>query len=276
MAQWSDRRYKDSIESNTRSLNWNNLPCFASVCGLSQSALSIGVVVNDTTSDTRIATDNVTANSLNKRPIIAPIRRIGINTAMSEMLIDNTVNPTSSAPFSEALNGLMPFSMWREMFSRTTMVSSTTNPVAMVNAIRLRLLSEKPAMYMTAKVPTKETGTVIAGMAVARPFRKNKNTTIITNAMEITKERSTSRNDARMVGVRSMTTSILIAAGIDAFRLGNKALTRSTVSIIFAPGCRNKISMTAGCFPYSPAFLTSRTESFTAAISEMRTGLPLL
>ena len=71
------------------------------------------------------------------------------------------------------------------------MVSSTTNPVAMVSAIRLRLLSEKPARYMTAKVPTSETGTVIAGMAVARPLRRKTKTTNITSKVEITSVLST-------------------------------------------------------------------------------------
>ena len=68
-----------------------------------------------------------------------PISRIGMNTAISDTLIDSTVKPTSRAPRSAAWKRGMPASMWREMFSSTTMASSTTKPVAMVSAISDRL-----------------------------------------------------------------------------------------------------------------------------------------
>jgi hypothetical protein len=58
--------------------------------------------------------------------------------------------------------------MWRAVFSRTTIASSTTKPVATVIAIRLRLLSEKPSRTMTPKVPSSETIVATAGIAVAR------------------------------------------------------------------------------------------------------------
>ena len=58
---------------------------------------------------------------------------------MSDTLMVKTVKPISSAPFSAAANGSTPSSRWREMFSITTMASSTTNPVAMVMAISERL-----------------------------------------------------------------------------------------------------------------------------------------
>ncbi len=48
-----------------------------------------------------------------------------------------------------------------------TMASSTTKPVAMVRAIRVRLFRLKPKRYMTPKVPTRETGTATLGMMVA-------------------------------------------------------------------------------------------------------------
>ena len=62
-----------------------------------------------------------------------------MNTAMSDRLIDSTVNPTSLAPRIAAWTRDMPASMWREMFSTTTMASSTTKPVAIVSAISDRL-----------------------------------------------------------------------------------------------------------------------------------------
>ncbi len=53
------------------------------------------------------------------------------------------------------------------MFSITTIASSTTKPVAMVSAISVRLLIEKPARYMTPNVPTSDSGTATLGMSVA-------------------------------------------------------------------------------------------------------------
>ncbi len=53
------------------------------------------------------------------------------------------------------------------MFSIITMASSTTKPVAMVSAISVRLLIEKPARYITANVPISDSGTDRLGMMVA-------------------------------------------------------------------------------------------------------------
>ena len=81
------------------------------------SAHIIGVVVSETTSDTAMATESVTANSRNRRPTMPPIRRIGMKTAISETLMETTVKPISLAPWSAACNGAMPRSRWRVMFS---------------------------------------------------------------------------------------------------------------------------------------------------------------
>jgi hypothetical protein len=64
---------------------------------------------------------------------------MGMNTAISDKLIDNTVKPTSREPSRAAVKGFFPSSICRDMFSRTTMASSTTNPVATVKAMRERL-----------------------------------------------------------------------------------------------------------------------------------------
>jgi len=51
------------------------------------------------------------------------------------------VKPISRAPSSDARSAVLPRSMWRMMFSSTTMASSTTKPVATVSAISERLSS---------------------------------------------------------------------------------------------------------------------------------------
>jgi len=101
----------------------------------------MGVVVSENTSDSSTAALKVTANSRKSRPTIPPIARMGMKTAMSEILIDSTVKPISFAPSNAAATGCIPASRCRVMFSMTTMASSTTNPVEMVSAMSDRLSS---------------------------------------------------------------------------------------------------------------------------------------
>ena len=198
-----------------------------------------------------------------------------MNTAISDRLIDSTVKPTSREPCSAAFMGGTPSSIRREMFSSTTIASSTTNPVAMVSAISDRLFRLKPQRCMTANVPINETGTATAGISVARQLRRNRNTTRITRPIEITSERSTSSRLARMVGVRSSATSKSIALGIEARSTGRIARTRSTVSMMLALGWRLRISSTEGLPLADPALRRSCTESTTSATSDNRTAPPL-
>ena len=91
--------------------------------------------VSDTTPDTRMAVAITTENSRNRRPTTPPRKRSGINTAVSESVIDKMVKPTSAAPSIAACIGGVPISMCRTMFSSITIASSTTNPTASVSAI---------------------------------------------------------------------------------------------------------------------------------------------
>ena len=50
--------------------------------------------------------------------------------------------------------------------------------------------------------------------------------------------RSTSCSEARMTGVRSITTESVMLPGMEASSCGSSARTRSTVSMMLAPGCR--------------------------------------
>ena len=109
------------------------------------------------------------------------------------------------------------------MFSMTTIASSTTNPVQIVSAISERLSRLYPSRYMMPKVPISESGTTTPGINVARRLRRNRNTTMITSAIEINIVNSTSSTEARMVVVRSRTTVRSIAAGIEARNCGNAA-----------------------------------------------------
>ncbi|SAD05598.1 Uncharacterised protein [Enterobacter cloacae] len=223
-----------------------------------------------------IATERVTANSRSNRPGSPPISSSGRNTATSDRLMESTVNPTSRVPCNAACSGFTPASRWREMFSSTTMASSTTKPVAIVRAISDRLLRLNPHRYMAAKVPISETGTATAGISVARPERRNRKTTRITSATEITSVCSTSSSEARMVGERSWAICRSIAAGMVSCRSGRRARMLFTVSIMLASGSLRIISKIAGLALVIPALRTSCTESVTLATSLNRTAAPLL
>ena len=181
----------------------------------------VGVVVSDITMETTIAVAKVTANSRKSRPTMPAIRRMGMKTATSETLIEKTVNPISLAPLRAASMGDIPCSRNRVMFSITTMASSMTKPVEMVSAMSDRLSRLKPTRYMTAKVPINETGTATLGIMVARGLRKKKKTTSTTRPMEMSRVRSTSSTEARMVVVRSRTIVALMPCGRMASRNGN-------------------------------------------------------
>ena len=63
-------------------------PVLLSFVALSRWAHIIGVVVSEMTIDTTMAVERVTANSRNRRPTMPPISRIGMKTAISDMLME--------------------------------------------------------------------------------------------------------------------------------------------------------------------------------------------
>ncbi|MCY1415875.1 hypothetical protein D9M71_313710 [compost metagenome] len=131
------------------------------------------------------------------------------------------------------------------MFSSTTMASSTTRPVARISAINDRLLRENPHRYMTAKVPTSDTGTARVGISDARRLPRNRNTTRITRATAIIKVISASCRVALITGERSIATLSLTLAGSTASSAGSCALICATVSMMLAPAWRLITSSTA-------------------------------
>ena len=171
-------------------------------------------------SDTRMATDSVTANSRNSRPTIPPINRMGINTATSEMLIESTVKPISDAPLSDASHRA------HALFQIARHVLDHYDRVVHHEARGHRQRHQREIVDAVAeqihraKVPISETGTATPGISVARTFRRKTKTTKITSTTEIMSVRSTSFTEARMVDVRSSTTVKSIPAGTEASKPG--------------------------------------------------------
>ncbi|OIQ71960.1 hypothetical protein GALL_464210 [mine drainage metagenome] len=216
------------------------------------------------------ATESVTANSRNSRPTWPPMNKSGMKTATSDRLIDSTVKPTSRAPSKAACIRPMPASIWRLVFSSTTMASSTTKPVATVKAIRLRLLRLKPSRYMMPKVPSSETTVATAGMRVARALRRKALTTRTTSAIEISSVTSISCNDERIEVVLSEATCSATSCGNCACSSGSSARMPSTTSMTLAPGWRVTSTITAGSPLNRPRVLLFSTPSLTSATSDRR------
>ena len=85
-------------------------------------------------------------------------------------------------------------------------------------------------------MPSSDSGTATLGMVVADPLRRNRKTTSTTRAIESNSVSWMSRNEARMVVVRSSTTEMSMAGEMEARSSGISAVTRSTVSMMFVPG----------------------------------------
>src|ERR1700720_3508903 len=109
------------------------------------------------------------------------------------------------------------------MFSIMTIASSTTKPVEMVSAIRERLSSENPNIYIAANVPTMDKGTATLGMIVAERLRRNTKMTMTTKTTVRINSNCTSLTDARIVVVRSVRIDTSMAGGREAFSWGSSA-----------------------------------------------------
>src|ERR1700680_297081 len=139
----------------------------------------------------------VSANWRNKIPVVPGKSATGTNTATSTSDVATTAPATSFMATDAALCGsVMPSTMWRSTFSITTIASSTTSPVASVMPNSVNVLIENPKALIKMKVPTSDTGIVIAGMKVLRQSCKNKKMTAITSATACASVISTSRMDS--------------------------------------------------------------------------------
>ncbi|GCE79712.1 hypothetical protein MSKU3_1187 [Komagataeibacter oboediens] len=158
------------------------------------------------------------------------------------------------------------------MFSIITMASSTTKPVAMVSDMSERLSSEKPNRYMTASVPTSDSGTDRLGIRVAGTLRRNTKITPTTSTSARPSSNSTSSTDARMVVVRSVRGVMVMPGGSDCCRCGRAYLMLSTTAITLAPGWRCTFMTRAGVRLAHAASSVFSGPITTLATSRMRTG----
>ncbi len=239
----------------------------------------MGVSDSDTNPEMRIAAAIVTENSRKRRPTIPPMKRTGMKTAASEIVIEMIVKPISFAPFSAASKGFSPSSMWRTMFSSTTIASSTTKPTHSVSAMSDRLSRLYPSPYMTAKVPTSDRGSARLGITVAERLRRKRKITSTTRQSVSRSVNLTSSTDSRIETDRSNRTRSLAEAGSCFSKVGRSCRIRSTTSTVLVPGCFWIASVIVRddplLFTLHAATLSFSTESSARPTSWRRTGEPL-
>jgi len=152
-------------------------------------------------------------NSRNSPPALPGRNDKGMNTAANTAVVVMTAKKTCRVPRTAAARGFKPAFLCLTIFSRTTMASSTTIPVASRSASSVRMLIEKPASQIPATVPISATGIVIAGMRVARQLSKKMKMMVITMLMASVKENNTSLMDPLMNTASSLVTCISMSAG---------------------------------------------------------------
>ena len=74
-------------------------------------------------------------------PEMPLMKAVGRNTDTKAKVVAITAMPISSAASSAAWNGVLPMARWREMFSISTMASSTSTPTTSASASSVTPLS---------------------------------------------------------------------------------------------------------------------------------------
>ncbi len=91
----------------------------------------------------------------------------GRKTAESTRVIPTMAPDTCPMALTVAAPGESPSSaMMRSTFSTTTMASSTRMPIARTMPNMVIMFTEKPSRYIIMSVPSRHTGTTIAGISV--------------------------------------------------------------------------------------------------------------
>ena len=205
------------------------------------------------------------ANS-RKSPHDAAHQQNGINTAISEVLIERTVKPISRRPCRAASYGGMPFfQIAGDVFDDD---DGVVHHEASGNRQRhqRRLSTCSRTGTSRRRCPSaKRHGH--AGMSVAQTSRRKTKTTSTTRRIEINRRISTSWTEARMVTVRSSAMSSESGRN-RRLQLRQQALMRSTVSMMFAPGWREDDQQDRRLAVRKPALRMFSTESRTFATSE--------
>ena len=172
--------YSEPVAPNTRS-NARKAMFFFCFVGRSSNPHNAGLNVMALIVLRTVAAEIVKANWRYIRPDIPPRNAVGTNTASSVSVVAMHGPITSPMDAIAASRGLWPMSIWRWVFSTTTIESSTTTPIASTNPNSVRVLTENPSIPITANVPTSETGMQMVGISDARQSCRKTKTISTTN-----------------------------------------------------------------------------------------------
>ena len=128
---------------------------------------------------------------------------------------------------------------------------------------------------MMPKLVISDSGSATPAIRVARSERRNNSTTSVTSTTLRISVNCTSRTEARMVTVRSLTICRLTPAAIRRCTFGISARIWRTTSMTLAPGWRWMSMITAGVPWYQPPVRSFSSPSTMMATSPMVTGAPL-
>ena len=133
-----------------------------------QSAACVGFSVAALMAE-RIAVAAITsANCAYILPVRPGMNAAGMNTDISTSVMPMIGPNSSSIALIEASCGVSPRSMWCATPSTITIASSTTMPMASTMANSVERLIVKPSAAIAANAPMIVTGTVVAGISIAR------------------------------------------------------------------------------------------------------------
>ena len=150
-----------------------------------------------TTSEASSATTTVKANGRKKLPAMPVRNTIGRKTATVVSVDDATAVVISRAPVYAATSGFSPSLTCRLTFSRTTMESSTTRPIATIMPPSVRMFRVIPCHHSMINATIRESGMDTAATMVARPLRRNAKMTRIAKT-------APSRPSRRMTAIESV------------------------------------------------------------------------
>ncbi len=178
---WSDRprsrRYRLSTRFSACSLRANSQPSTPrrwseGVGSFNSREQSTGTSVTATNS-AMPSEKTTTTESCLKRMLDTPLRnRSGTKTAICVRVEATIADHTSSQPSMDAWTRSLPISMWRNVFSRTTMEASTIMPIPRASPPNVSVFSVKPLKYSSANVPMTEIGIDAQMMSVDRTLRR--------------------------------------------------------------------------------------------------------
>ena len=142
---------------------------------------STGTMVSETNSDPVSASTVVSAKGRNSSPAMPGTSAIGTNTSMATSVDDTTAAATSPTASTMVLKRERDdVARCREMFSTTTMESSTMRPMASMRPASDIMLRVSPVASTPTNANSSDSGIEIAVISVG--FSAQRNTKITTTA----------------------------------------------------------------------------------------------